>query len=122
MATEQDYALLRADLGLSAAELSDEEAAAVFTQAAAAYPDGSETVQALAARVIVARRQWTAASELVDYSQNEESERLGQMAEAKRLLYLEWKEQLDAAIAAEASTKHPPTVPPSGSVRLRPIW
>lgn len=124
MAAAADYVLLRLDMGETAATLPDSQAEADFAQAAALYPDVGASIHYHAARVIVARRQYAAASNQADYTQNAESENLSQVAAHKYRWLQYWEKQLDAALAAARGPVNADLAQlyPSGGVPLRPVW
>lgn len=100
MATEADYDLLREDTGLSESQLDDTKAEAILTEAATKYPSNGDAAFAYA-RVRALEKNWAKSTEEdVDYTQNEESERLGQRAANKKGLLDYWQGKLDDAIAA----------------------
>lgn len=97
MAYEAFYASLREDTGKTAATLPNDAAEAKFVQAAADF--GAAGTQA-GARVLILRVDWAKATDQADYVQNEESERLSQIADAKKELLDYWEGILAEAIAA----------------------
>jgi hypothetical protein len=97
MATEADYNLLREKTNTTIAELDNTEAAAIFARTEARYPSNAAAAFA-AACVEVLEAIWARATEGADYTQNEESERLSQIAEAKRKLLEYWQSKLDEAV------------------------
>lgn len=100
MATEADYDLLREDTGLSESQLDDTKAEAILTEAATKYLSNGDAAFAYA-RVRALEKNWAKSTEEdVDYTQNEESERLGQRAANKKGLLDYWQGKLDDAIAA----------------------
>jgi hypothetical protein len=99
MADEPDYALLREHTGTTESTLDDIKAAAIFERVEAAYAGNADAIFA-AARVEVLQPIWARATELADYTQNEESEKLGQIADAKKELLDYWEGKLAEATAA----------------------
>lgn len=97
MAYEDEYAALRDDTGKTETTLPDEDAEAIFVSAGAQYGEAGTYA---GARVLILRKDWASASDLADYTQNEESERLGQIAAAKKQLLDYWQGELDEATAA----------------------
>ena len=95
---EAYYAALRRDTGKTEIGLSDPEAEAIFVEAAALYP---ATALQYGARVLALLPEWQKATELADYSQNEESEKLGQIAEAKRKYLAYWEGKVAEATKAD---------------------
>lgn len=104
MAEESDYNLLREKTGTTIAQVSNEKATEIFTRMEAAYPTNPAAVFPAAA-VEVLEPIWARATELADYSQNEESEKLGQIADAKKELLAYWQGKLDEATAAKQLPK-----------------
>lgn len=99
MAYEAFYAALREDTGRSETTLSDPDAEAAFVAANAEWGDAGTQA---GARVLIIRVDWATATNAADYQQNEESERLSQIAAAKRALLDYWEGKLaDATAAAE---------------------
>lgn len=101
MATVADYDLLRADVAATEAQLSDADAEDIFDTVEADYAGDASAIYA-AARVLYLRRAWADATNLADYTQNEESERLSQVAAAKKRLLDYWQAELDRAVAKNA--------------------
>ena len=99
MAQPEDYELLREDTGTTTATLDDTKAQAIFTRVEASYSGNAGAIFA-AARVEVLRPIWAKATEQADYTQNEESERLSQIADAKKELLDYWERILAEATAA----------------------
>ena len=99
MADATDYELLREDAGLSESTLDDTKAAAIFDEVEVTYDGNADAIYA-AARVKALRPIWARATELADYTQNEESEKLGQIADAKKELLDYWEGKLAEATAA----------------------
>lgn len=116
-----DYDLLRENTGMTVAALDDPAAAKAFADARSTYPSGSVGVVFAAARVQVLQSSWAkSVEEDVDYTQNEDTERLGQRAPNKEKLLLYWERKLSDALAAQAEgASNVPTAPPSGAVKLR---
>lgn len=96
MAQEADYILLREKTGTTIVQISNEKAAEIFTRTEAAYPNNAAAAFA-AACVEVLEPIWVKATELADYSQNEESEKLGQIADAKKEVLDYWAGKLEEA-------------------------
>jgi truncated hemoglobin YjbI len=99
MATEADYALLRDKTHTSLSEVDDIKAAEVFGRSETKYPSNAAAAFA-AACVEILEELWSAATDQADYTQNEESERLSQIADAKKELLDYWLDKLAEAIAA----------------------
>jgi hypothetical protein len=97
MAYEDFYAALRDDTGRTATTLPDADAEATFVAAQDEWGDAGTQA---GARVLIIRVDWASASNAADYTQNEESERLSQIANAKKALLDYWQGLLDEAIAA----------------------
>lgn len=91
---EAQYAALRRDTGKTEATLPDEEAEAIFVEAATLY---STSAVYPGARVLLLLPEWQTATELADYTQNEESEKLGQIAESKRKYLAYWEAKVTEA-------------------------
>lgn len=106
--TDADYQALRDDTGKTLATLSNEAAQAVFDRAATLYSAGAVYA---GARILILRPDWKQATEQADYTQNEESEKLSQIAAAKKAYLLYWE-----GLAAEA-TKLDVVSNRSGAVR-----
>jgi hypothetical protein len=98
MATEADYILLRQESGATTTQVSDALAETFFVASLALYPANADAAYAYT-RVRALRIVWGEASSQADYTENEESERLGQLAEAKRKLLEYWEGKLADAIA-----------------------
>lgn len=100
MAEEADFVSLREDTGLSETQLDDTKAEAIIAEAETKYPSNADAAFAYA-RVRALEKSWAKSTEEdVDYTQNEESERLGQRTTNKEKLLKHWQEKLDEAIAA----------------------
>lgn len=100
MADETDYALLREDVGVSSTKLDDTKAAAIFTEAEAKYASNADAIFAYA-RVRALEKLWAkSAEEDVDYTQNEESEQLGDRTTNRQKLLTYWQGKLAEATAA----------------------
>ena len=99
MAEEADYILLREKTATTIVQVSDATAAALFVRMEAKYGLNTDAVFAAAA-VEVLEPIWAKATELADYSQNEESEKLGQIADAKKELLDYWQAKLNEATTA----------------------
>lgn len=93
---EVDYQALRDDTGRTEDTLDDTAAEAKFVQAESLYPTAGVYA---GARVLLLRKDWQDASQQADYTQNEESEKLSQIADAKRALLLYWEGRVTADIA-----------------------
>lgn len=98
MATEADYILLRQESGATMTQVSDELAETFFAASLILYPTNTDAAYAYT-RVRALRIVWGEASSQADYVENEESERLGQLAEAKRKLLEYWEGKLADSIA-----------------------
>lgn len=100
-----DYALLRKDVGTTAAAFDDTAADAVLTEGATKYPTNADAAVAYA-RVRALEQLWSkSAEEDADYTQNEEGEKLGART-AKRKEQLDyWQGKLDAVLAGVAIPK-----------------
>lgn len=94
--TLEDYQELRDHTGRTEETLTDAEADAVFVRAATIY--AAAGVYA-GARVLLLLKDWQEASNQADYTQNEESEKLSQIADAKKALLLYWEGRVTADIA-----------------------
>lgn len=116
MAEEADWIALRDDTNKTLAQLSDAAAEAIFVRAATLY---SASAVYAGTRVLVLRPDWVKATELADYSQNEESEKLGQIAEAKRK-YLAYWEDLAAQATKVDETANRPSAVRSGRTTRKP--
>lgn len=100
MAEQADYDLLREDVGVSATKLDDTKAAAIFAEAEAKYASNEDAIFAYA-RVRAFEKLWAqSAEEDIDYTQNEESEDLGERAINREKLLAYWQEKLAEAVAA----------------------
>lgn len=99
MAEAADYLLLRQETGATTTQVSDALAETFFDEAATLYPSNAGAAYAHT-RVRALRIAWGEASNLADMTQNEESERLSQIADAKKELLDYWEGQLAEATAA----------------------
>ena len=99
MATVADYNLLRQEVGASETQIGDALAEMFFDESSALYPSNADAAHAYA-RVKALRILVGQASSQADYVQNEESERLSQIAAAKEKLLAYWEEKLAEAVAA----------------------
>lgn len=99
MADATDYEQLRQDTGATEVQLPDAKAADIYAKAEETYAGNDEAIHA-AARVAYLQQAWASATNQADYTQNEESERLSQIADAKKELLDYWQTQLDQATAA----------------------
>jgi hypothetical protein len=106
--TDADYEYLREDTGRTDDTLDDSAAEAIYLQAESIYATAGVYA---GARVLILRKDWATASSQADYTQNEESEKLSQIADAKKALLLYWEGRLTADIAQDAAVNG------SGSVR-----
>lgn len=98
MAYAAFYVALRDDTGKTLTTLPDLDAEAVFVAAQAEWGDAGTQA---GARVLIIRKDWAiATNNAADYTQNEESERLSQIADAKKELLDYWQGLLDDATAA----------------------
>lgn len=105
MAEEADYILLREKTGTTIAQVSDENAGEIFTRMEAAYPTNPAAVFPAAA-VEVLESLWARSTEDdVDYSQNEESEDLGDRVKNRKALLDYWQGKLNEATAAVQMNK-----------------
>lgn len=121
MADETDYELLREDVGATVAQLPDLKAETLFTRAEAKYGAAADAVFAYT-RVLALRSSWAkSAEEDVDYTQNEESEKLGQRPANKQNLLKYWQKELEKAIAAAANGQSTQRRQ-SFTVRVLPGW
>lgn len=100
-----DYQELRDNTGRTTETLTDEQAQAVFDRAATLYlPAGVYA----GARVLLLRTDWQkAAEQAIKYTQNEESEDLTAVAEAKRKLLLYWEGRVTIDIASDKVNNRP---------------
>lgn len=98
MAEADDILLLRQETGATTTQVSDELAGTFIDEAATLYPSNDDAAYAYA-RVRTLRIVWGEATNAADYVQNEESERLSQIADAKKELLDYWEGKLAAAIA-----------------------
>lgn len=103
---EADYDALREDTGRTEDTLDDTAAEAVFVRAEGLYVTAGVYA---GARVLILRADWVKATELANYTQNEESEDLSDIAEAKRKLLLYWEGRVAADIAQDKITNRPST-------------
>lgn len=95
--TAADYQALRDDTGRTTDTFDDEAAQAVFDRAATLYVAAGVYA---GARVLLLRPDWQQATEqAIQYSQNEESEDLREVAKAKERLLLYWEGRVTADIA-----------------------
>lgn len=99
MADETDYNLLREKTGTTLAQLDNTKAAAIFERMETKYPSNEDAAFA-AACVEVLEPIWARATALADMTQNEESEKLSQVADQKKELLDYWQGKLDEATAA----------------------
>lgn len=104
---ESQYAALRRDTGKTIATLPDPEAEDIFVQAASMY---SPSAVYAGARVLVLLPDWQKATEQADYTQNEESEKLGQLAESKRKYLDYWEGKVEEAQAKDEQANRPSAV------------
>lgn len=99
MAEEADYILLREKTGTTITQVSDEKAGEIFERMELKYVSNADAVFPAAA-VEVLEPIWAKATELADMTQNEESERLSQIAKQKKELLDYWQAKLDEATTA----------------------
>lgn len=99
MAEAADYLLLRQETGATTTQVSDTLAETFFDEAETIYPSNTDAAYAHT-RVRALRIVWGEASNAADYTQNEESERLSQIADAKKELLDYWEGKLNEATAA----------------------
>lgn len=114
--TEADYQALRDDTGKTEATLNDEAAQVVFDRAATLYSAGAVFA---GARILILRPDWQKATELADMTQNEESERLSQIAEAKRKYLAYWQGLVDEATKLDVVSNRASAVR-SGRTKRKP--
>lgn len=98
MATMAEWQALRDDIGYPT--LTDEEAEALYVQAATLYSAGAVYA---GARVLTILRLLGPASQRSDYVQNNSAERSSQTAASLRELLKIWQGFVDAAVTAESA-------------------
>lgn len=101
MATEQERARLRDDIGANASSLSNDDADAILAEAAEVYADVAAA--SAQARVIAIRRLLASSAKLTSYRQNASSENLGDIFRHLRELLTLWEGWRDEAVAAAGS-------------------
>lgn len=111
------YYALRNNTGDTIMTLPDDEAALLFAQAATQY---SASAAWAGVRVLRILELMGGAYKQVSYVQNQESESLTDIFNNLLKLLGEWKRL--AADADPIDTVGTATPPPSGTVRLRPVW
>lgn len=99
MATDLDYDRLRADTGQTCASLPDNEAEAIFVEAATLYTGARS--QRAGARVIVLTRLLSKSAALTDYTQDTTTEKQSQVFDHLERLLGTWQTALDKALADE---------------------
>lgn len=104
---ESMYAALRRDTGKTEATLPGNVAEEILVQAHAQY---SPSAVYAGARVLVLLPDWVKATEMADYTQNEESEKLGQIAESKRKYLDYWEGKVAEAEAKDEQANRPSAV------------
>lgn len=102
MANQTDYARLRRDIGADATSLPDDDAEALFIEAAETYTDAAS--MAALARILALQGLLANSSRLTTYQQNASMERLSDVFTHLKKLLGYWQEQLDTATKAAGST------------------
>lgn len=124
MATPEQIVQLRLDLGgLTEAQLPDPQAATIIDKIAAQYPAGTPAVIEAAQWVKYLEAKSLSQSEQTSYTQNQESVSQSDAFKATMALLAYWQRKLDAALDTDddpATGNVAP--PPSGTIRLRPVW
>lgn len=102
MATELDYTRLRRDVGASEATLSDEDAEALFVEAAERYTDASTA--AAYTRVLALQGLISSSARLTTYRQNESTENLSDVFKHLKDLLAIWEGKVNDAITDAAGS------------------
>lgn len=112
-----NYESLRKDTGNTISTLDDAAAQAVFDEAATLYSAGAVYA---GARLLLLLPDWQKATEeAADYTQNQESEKLSQIATAKKAYLDYWQGLVDKATALDKVANRPSAVR-SGRTRRIP--
>ena len=100
-----DYTPLRKDVGTTEAACDDDSADDVLEEGAAKYPTNAEAAAAYA-RVRACEQLWAqSVNEDADYTQNEESEKLGARTAKRKELLDYWEGELEGVLAGAATPK-----------------
>lgn len=100
-----DYELLRKDIGVTAATFDNDAADDVLEEGAAKYATNADAAAAFA-RVRACEQLWAkSVEEDADYTQNEESEKLGARTAKRRELLEYWEGKLEEVLAGAAIPK-----------------
>src|SRR4249919_1403674 len=123
MATAGQILQLRLDLGgLTIAQLSDVQAAAIIDKLAIRYPSGSPATIEAAQWVAYLEGRALILSEQTSYSQNEESVSQSDASKANMQLLLYWEKKLAAALKDEEDGVIGNGTPMSMTIPTVAIW
>lgn len=115
-----DYARLRRDVGATEAQLSDEQAQALFVEAEELYT-GPDSIRA-GTRVLALQGMLASAADEVNYTQNNATENLSDRFKHLESLLKLWQQRLDVALDQETEELEGLRPPTSHGVTLRRRW